>query len=70
MKSNRAPDNLSPEINNPGTDFLYTNKGPIARLRGIWYSVNGSAEDIMDVRYALKEQELLEFGIQNESDSL
>ncbi len=66
MKSNTSSDKPSVQTNTPCPDFLHTKRGPIAKLKGIWYSVNGSAEDIMDVRYALKEQELFEFGVTNE----
>ena len=61
-----AMNNLKDQTNTLCSDFRYTNKGPIAKLKGIWYSVNGTADDIIDVRYALKEQELNEFGIHNE----
>ena len=66
MKSNTSSDKPQDQTNTSCSDFLYTKKGPIAKMKGIWYSVNGSAEDIMDVRYALKEQELFEFGVTNE----
>jgi hypothetical protein len=46
------------------TDYRDTPKGPIAKHNGVWYSVNGRRNDIVDVRYALREQELKELGIE------
>jgi hypothetical protein len=54
------------QFNNQHTDFRYTKKGPIAKAQGIWYSVNGSARDITDVRHALNEEELKEFKVTND----
>jgi hypothetical protein len=53
-------------FNNQHTDFKYTNSGPIAKANGIWYSVNGNARGITDVRHALNEKELKEFGVKND----
>jgi hypothetical protein len=54
------------EFNNTHTDFLFTKTGPIAKHRGIWYSVNGYRDDIVDIRHELTEAELKEFGVEND----
>jgi hypothetical protein len=51
-------------FNKECSDFRFTDKGPIAKHNGVWYSVNGRRNDIVDVRYALREQELKELGIE------
>jgi hypothetical protein len=48
------------------TDFRNTSQGPIAKINGVWYSVNGTREDIVDVRYALQAAELEKHGVSND----
>ena len=53
------------KFNEEHTDFKFTTKGPIAKMDGIWYSVNGYRDDIVDVRFPLTEQELKDFCVSN-----
>ena len=48
------------------TDFKQTSTGPIAKIDGKWWSVNGTHQDIVDVRYALNSTELQRLGIKND----
>jgi hypothetical protein len=54
------------KFNEEHTDFKVTTKGPIAKMDGIWYSVNGYRDDIVDVRYPLIEMERKAFGVSND----
>jgi len=53
-------------FNEHHTDFRYTTNGPIAKLDGVWYSVNGTRYDIQDVRHALSVEELLNSKVNND----
>ena len=48
------------------TDFRNTPRGPIAKVDGKWFSVNGVKGDIQDVRYDLDDRELVEHGVTND----
>ena len=48
------------------TDFRQTSTGHIALIKGRWYSVNGTRNDIMDIRYRLSKEDLAKFGVHNE----
>jgi len=48
------------------TDFRQTSTGPIAKVNGRWYSVNGTRDDIMDIRYSLSKEDLTKFGVNND----
>jgi len=48
------------EFNDKHTDFKHTSMGPVAKFNDIWYSVNGVAGNIVDVRYPLNVKELHE----------
>jgi len=48
------------------TDFRQTSTGPIAKVNGRWYSVNGTRDDIMDIRYSLSKEDLAKFGVNND----
>ena len=54
------------EFNNTHTEFLYADKGPIAKNKGIWYSVNGDRDDITDIRYPLGPEELKYYKVEND----
>jgi hypothetical protein len=54
-------------FNQEHTDFRYTATGPIAYHKGQWYSINGSPQNITDVRYALNDKELKELNLRNEN---
>ena len=54
------------KFNEEHTDFKVTTKGPIAKMNGIWYSVNGYRDDIVDVRHELTRIELDTFGAKND----
>ena len=56
------------EFNKEHSDFRYTATGPIALHNGMWYSINGSPENITDVRYALTKKELDELNLKNPKD--
>jgi hypothetical protein len=45
------------------TDFRQTSVGPVAKAEGVWYSVNGTRGDIMDVRHRLSDAELARLGL-------
>lgn len=47
--------------------MVFTNTGPMAKIDGVWYSVNGSAEKIIEVRYPLSKQELELFDLVNDT---
>lgn len=53
-------------FNNQCTDFRSTPNGPIAKAGGRWYSVNGTKSDIVDVRHALKAEELSKYKVTND----
>jgi len=53
-------------FNNQHTDFKHTSSGPIAKAGGRWYSVNGVKGDIVDVRHALKAEELSKYKVTND----
>lgn len=55
-------ENLTEKI----TDFIYTKNGPIAKIDGTWYSVNGDTHDIVDVRYPLTENECKTYNVKND----
>ena len=48
------------------SEFKNTSTGPIAKIDGKWWSVNGTHQDIVDVRYALNSRELQREGIKND----
>ena len=48
------------------TDFRSTSTGPIAKINGTWYSVNGTTHDIVDIRYELTQRELSQHGVTND----
>lgn len=50
-------------FNDNVTDFKMTSTGCIAKFEGKWYSVNGTRNDIQDVRYCLNEQQLQQLNI-------
>jgi hypothetical protein len=54
------------DFNNSHTDFRLTREGPIAKHKGVWYSVNGNRDDITDIRYPLNEKELEAYGVEND----
>jgi hypothetical protein len=53
-------------FNEQCTDFQITNKGPIAKSDGVWYSVNGEMFNITDVRYGLRKEELEDLQLKND----
>ena len=50
---------------NAPTEIRLTATGPIACYDGIWYSVNGTSYEVQEIRFALRDFELEEFGIRN-----
>jgi len=48
------------------SELRNTSKGPVAKIQGTWYSVNGNYKEIVDVRYRLTESELLQNNITND----
>lgn len=48
------------------TEYKQTSTGPIAKIDGKWFSVNGDHQEIIDVRYALNSTELQRLGIEND----
>lgn len=48
------------------TSIKHSPVGPIAKINGVWYSVNGNVNEIIDVRYALSPSELIEFRVRND----
>lgn len=54
------------KFNHQHTDFRTTSTGPIAKAGGVWYSVNGTRGDIMDIRHRLSSEELAKFGVTND----
>ena len=48
------------------TDYMQTSTGPVAKIDGKWFSVNGNHQEIIDVRYALNSTELQRLGIEND----
>jgi hypothetical protein len=55
-------------FNKDHTDFRYTSEGPIALYEGLWYSVNGTPQNIVDVRYVLNEKDLKALGLSTGSE--
>ena len=53
-------------LNSHVTGFKITPEGPIAKIKGIWHSVNGVQGDIMDVRYSLTEKERIKYKVIND----
>lgn len=56
----------SKDINSKVTGFTMTSTGPIAKIEGFWYSVNGILGDIIDIRYALTKEELTKYSVSND----
>ena len=48
------------------TAISSTVEGPVAKIDGKWYSVNGNIQEIVDIRYPLSAQELTRFGLTND----
>lgn len=48
------------------SEFKQTADGLIAKMDGVWYSVNGQLGDITDVRYPLNGIELAEYNVYND----
>jgi hypothetical protein len=47
------------------SDIKFTNTGPIACINGIWYSVNGNKQEIVDVRFPLTDKERTKYSVTN-----
>lgn len=50
--------------NETADTIKFTATGPIARIGGTWYSVNGNIKLIWDIRYPLSEKEMMEHGVE------
>lgn len=48
------------------TGFKMTSTGPIAKITGVWYSVNGTINDIVDIRYPLDDKERIKYSVSND----